>query len=119
MIFFFAFLHTVCGGTLPATINAEKFYSHAKYGDSDYDKKEDCNWVIKGPSKHRVRLRFLTFELEPENDCTYDFVEIYDGDESSNHLYGRYCGNNVSYCLPLCSNAFYPKYFEQRSTFQL
>ncbi|XP_074593288.1 protein tolkin-like [Brevipalpus obovatus] len=86
---------TVCGGTLQATTNAEKFYSHAKYGDSDYDKKEDCNWVIKGPSKHRVRLRFLTFELEPEHDCTYDFVEIYDGNESSNHLYGRYCGNNL------------------------
>lgn len=85
----------VCGGTLYATSTVENFYSHAKYGDSNYDKKEDCSWVIKAAKSHRIRLRFLTFDIEDERDCSYDYVELYDGD-NSDHLLGRYCGKNVS-----------------------
>ncbi|XP_053211519.1 uncharacterized protein LOC128395143 [Panonychus citri] len=40
---------------------------------------------------YRVRLRFLTFEIEAENDCSYDYVEIFDGYDTTSHLIGRYC----------------------------
>ncbi|XP_015790048.1 tolloid-like protein 1 [Tetranychus urticae] len=86
---------TVCGGRLIATSNVEHLYSHAKYGDSNYDKKEDCDWVIEAPDGYRVRLRFLTFEIEAENDCSYDYVEIFDGYDTSSRLIGRYCGNTL------------------------
>ncbi|XP_015793831.1 dorsal-ventral patterning tolloid-like protein 1 [Tetranychus urticae] len=86
---------TVCGGRLIATSNVEHLYSHAKYGDSNYDKKEDCDWIIEAPDGYRVRLRFLTFEIEAENDCSYDYVEIFDGYDTSSRLIGRYCGNTL------------------------
>src|SRR4051812_2900533 len=77
---------------LPTT---EHLYSHAKYGDVNYDKKEDCDWVIESAEGKRIRLRFLTFEIEHEQDCGYDYVEVYDGYDDSAPNLGRFCGNKV------------------------
>jgi len=35
-------------------------------------------------------------QLEEEGDCSYDFVEVYDGDNDSVFRFGRFCGNRVS-----------------------
>lgn len=75
--------------------SVEHLYSHAKYGDVNYDKKEDCDWVIEAAEGRRVRLRFLTFEIEHEADCGYDYVEVYDGYDDSSPNLGRFCGNKV------------------------
>ena len=61
---------TVCGGHLSAISKARHMYSHAKYGDQNYNNKEDCDWIISATQdQYRVRLRFLTFEVEDETDC--------------------------------------------------
>ena len=61
---------TVCGGTLVASNKAGQLFSHAKYGDNNYDNKEHCEWLILADDQgYRVRLRFLTFEIEDERDC--------------------------------------------------
>lgn len=87
---------TVCGGRLAADVNSVgHVYSHAKFGDHDYDKKEECEWIIEAAEGRRVRLRFLQFDIEHEQDCGYDFVEVYDGDDDSSDLFGRFCGNSV------------------------
>jgi len=43
-----------------------------------------------------IELTFLSFEVEDENDCAFDFVEMYEGDDpggpSTKNL-GRFCGN--------------------------
>jgi len=89
---------TVCGGRLLADVNMEHLYSHAKFGDQDYGKKEECEWMIEASEGRRVRLRFLSFDIEHEQDCSYDFVEVYDGeDDDSSQLFGRFCGNSVSF----------------------
>ena len=88
--------YTVCGGRLVAQHTVDHLYSHAKFGDSDYDKKEDCDWVIEAGEGQRVRLRFLSFEVEHEQDCSYDYVEVFDGYDDSSSQLGRFCGNSVS-----------------------
>lgn len=87
--------NTVCGGHLQAKQSMEHLYSHSKYGDQNYENKEDCDWVIEAKKEHHVRLRFLTFEIEDEQDCGYDYVEVYDGPDDSSANLGRYCGNRV------------------------
>jgi len=60
----------VCGGTLIASNKAGQLFSHAKYGDNNYDNKENCDWLILAEDDgYRVRFRFLTFEIEDERDC--------------------------------------------------
>lgn len=85
---------TVCGGRLSASPIPAILYSHAKYGDQNYGSRAECNWIVTAPGSGRVRLRFQSFDLEPEQDCAYDFVQILDGFESSPSL-GKYCGNKL------------------------
>ena len=67
---------TVCGGHLTALDKSSQIFSHAKFGDVNYDNKEDCDWIIEATQGKNVHLSFLTFELEDEQDCGYDFIEV-------------------------------------------
>ncbi|XP_064618038.1 tolloid-like protein 1 isoform X2 [Liolophura sinensis] len=86
---------TVCGGHLMASSSDQKLYSHAKYGGQRYDNREDCQWIIEATKGFVVHLRFLEFEVEDEGDCSYDQVEVYDGEEESSVKLGRFCGSEV------------------------
>lgn len=88
--------YPVCGGHLQAGPTVRHMYSHAKYGDQNYDNKEDCDWVIEAPPMQRVHLTFLMFEIEDEHDCGYDSVEVFAGYDDTGHSYGKFCGNTVS-----------------------
>lgn len=91
---FFATHSTACGGHLVATNEIRHLYSHARYGVHNYDHRTDCDWAIEAPPGKNVHLTFVTFQLESESDCNYDFVEVYSGLDTSGLLYGRFCGNS-------------------------
>ncbi|XP_043484069.1 tolloid-like protein 2 isoform X1 [Leptopilina heterotoma] len=84
---------TACGGHLVATEQVNYLYSHAKYGTHNYDPKTDCDWVIEAPVGKNVHLVFISFNLEDELECSYDFVEVHSGLDSSSPSFGRLCGN--------------------------
>lgn len=87
---------TVCGGRLIASTSANKLFSHAKYGDQNYENKEDCDWLIwADEDNYRVRFRFVSFEVEDETECGYDSVEVFDGRDSSSEKLGKFCGNSI------------------------
>lgn len=89
---------TICGGHYVATdITIKYIYSHAKYGDTNYEDKSDCDWIIHTRYLgQRILLTFLTFDIEIEQSCSYDFVDIYDGDNDEDGImYGRYCGDQL------------------------
>ena len=66
----------VCGGHLTAGLSVKQIFSHAKHGDANYNNKEDCDWIIEAPQGKNVLLNFLSFEMEDEQDCGYDFIEV-------------------------------------------
>ncbi|XP_053687223.1 tolloid-like protein 1 [Sabethes cyaneus] len=91
---FFASHTTACGGYLRATNKVKHIYSHAKYGAGMYDNGADCEWSIEADRDKNVQLKFLTFDVEEERMCSYDYVEVYGGlDDASGPLHGKYCGN--------------------------
>lgn len=69
MVIVWPILFVVCGGRLVATEQRKSIYSHAKYGDQQYDTTEDCDWEIQAPPNKLVRLEFMAFEIEAETDC--------------------------------------------------
>ncbi|CAH2008151.1 unnamed protein product [Acanthoscelides obtectus] len=89
---FWATHSTVCGGLLEATFEKQHIYSHAKFGSTNYDNRVDCDWTIEARGGYNVKLTFLTFDIEDEKDCGYDYVEIFSGLDSSAPTYGKYCG---------------------------
>lgn len=49
----------------------------------------------------RVELSFPTFEVEEEADCGYDYMELFDGHDTSAMRLGRFCGSGVSLFIAL------------------
>lgn len=90
---FIATHSTACGGHLMATSRVKHLYSHSKYGDHNYENRADCDWTIEALPGQLVHLTFLTFELEDEPDCMYDYVEVFSGPDSSGPSYGKFCGS--------------------------
>ncbi|GLH16386.1 Dorsal-ventral patterning protein tolloid [Gryllus bimaculatus] len=91
---FFATHSTACGGHLRATRRVKHLYSHAKYGDHNYENGASCDWTIEADPGKNVHLTFLTFDVEEEPECAYDAVEVFSGLDSSGPSYGKFCGNS-------------------------
>lgn len=90
------FLLSECGGLLKAEVQAKDLYSHAQFGDNNYPGQANCEWVIVAEDGYGVELIFQIFEIEEEADCGYDYMEIYDGYDSTAPRLGRFCGSGVS-----------------------
>ncbi|XP_042658381.1 tolloid-like protein 2 isoform X2 [Tyto alba] len=84
---------TECGGLLKAEVRTKELYSHAQFGDNNYPGQVNCEWVIVAEDGYGVELIFQTFEIEEEADCGYDYMEIYDGYDSTAPRLGRFCGS--------------------------
>lgn len=93
---FGVFLLSECGGLLKAEVQAKDLYSHAQFGDNNYPGQANCEWVIVAEDGYGVELIFQIFEIEEEADCGYDYMEIYDGYDSTAPRLGRFCGSGVS-----------------------
>ncbi len=55
-----------------------------------YPGKKECIWVISTVAGHRVKLVFDEFDVEPQQDCSYDALWAYDGPNSDSPLLGIY-----------------------------
>ncbi|CAL8368517.1 unnamed protein product [Boreogadus saida] len=51
----------------------------------------DCRWYIRAPPKSKIYLRFLEYEMHNSNECKRNFVAIYDGSSSVEHLKNKFC----------------------------
>ncbi|XP_076459085.1 tolloid-like protein 1 [Babylonia areolata] len=86
---------SVCGGHLVATATPQMIYSHAKYGDMNYDNRADCTWRIQAEEGFVIQLQFRAFELEDEHECAYDAVTVYDGLKETDTELGNFCGSDT------------------------
>ncbi|XP_013067334.2 tolloid-like protein 1 isoform X2 [Biomphalaria glabrata] len=68
-----------------------------------YPSRSECVWHFSTAPGHRIRLQFRAFEVEAHQQCTYDYVGIYDGNSSSAANIGRLCGPRIP--KPVTSNS--------------
>ncbi|CAH1246979.1 TLL1 [Branchiostoma lanceolatum] len=76
-----------CGGNLNGT-----------YGSISpaYDDNLDCIWTISAPAGFFVELEFTAFDIEDGGaSCSYDYVAVYDGADTSAPLIAKLCGNTI------------------------
>ncbi|TGZ60193.1 hypothetical protein CRM22_008687 [Opisthorchis felineus] len=60
-----------------------------------YPSDLDTAWRIERPNGQRIRLQFLKFSLEWDDQCAFDRVMVYDGYNSSAKKIGSYCGSGL------------------------
>lgn len=61
-----------------------------------------CLWNVTAPADKKIVIRFEHFDLEPNDYCYIDFVEVYQGSQlSSDKRLAHLCGNLTKYELPV------------------
>ncbi|XP_022177373.1 cubilin-like [Myzus persicae] len=90
----FAALYSVrsvaCGGTydsIRGTISSPNY-------PNNYYRDSECVWILKSSVGNLVSLNFIAFELEEDEFCNEDYVEIREGD-SIGPVLGIFCGLNL------------------------
>ncbi|XP_012276352.1 cubilin [Orussus abietinus] len=63
-----------------------------------------CEWLIQVPPGEKIKLDWITFNLEESRSCHFDFVEVYSGSTTDSPLVGRYCGSDLPPSVKLESN---------------
>lgn len=88
-------IYAECGGRLKAEARQKNLYSHSQFGDNNYPGHTDCEWLLTAEQGYGIELSFITFEVEEEADCGYDYIELYNGYDANSHRLGRFCGSGV------------------------
>ncbi|KAJ8727244.1 hypothetical protein PYW08_015641 [Mythimna loreyi] len=74
----------------------------------------ECEWVFTGPPGEILRLDFIErFDLDNEDDCATEAVEIRFGATKFSPLHGRFCGNDKHETIKSTGNTMYIKYITQ------
>ncbi|XP_066536934.1 neuropilin and tolloid-like protein 1 isoform X2 [Hoplias malabaricus] len=63
----------------------------------------DCRWFIRAPPGSKIYLRFLEYEMQNSNECKRNFVAIYDGSSSVEHLKNKFCSTVANDVMLLTS----------------
>ena len=121
---------TVCGTSAPPLATASNWYKHCLYlslSCSDVPVNVNCiitSSIIWGACLGINHLllaycfvfqMFNDFELEPHQECTYDHVEIFDGDSADSRSLGKFCGSKVPYPIVASSNRMYMSFYSDAS----
>lgn len=63
--------------------------------DGRYEPWMDCVWTIEMPVNRAINLTFNSFDVEDSYSCSYDYVQVYDGDSVHFPLVGTFCGTSI------------------------
>lgn len=81
------FLADVCGGVLTGLSGV---LASPEY-PNNYPNNVECHWVIRAAGPTTVKLVFVDFQVEGNEECTYDYVAVLGGPGLAS---GRhYCGS--------------------------
>ena len=58
-----------------------------------YQNKIDCIYTITVAENNIIKMMFSVFNLEHENECNHDFLQLSDGGSELSYDLGRFCGN--------------------------
>ncbi|KAF6104772.1 membrane frizzled-related protein [Phyllostomus discolor] len=78
-----------CGGNLTGL---QGNFSATSYLQ-EYPPQKLCTWHISVPTGHGIELQFHNFSLEAQEECKFNYVEVYETNNSGAlGLLGRFCG---------------------------
>jgi hypothetical protein len=61
----------------------------------NYNNSEDYVFTIKPASSQcKIKVQFLSFDVQSQATCSYDYLSVFDGTNTSAPLLGKYCGTN-------------------------
>ncbi|KAM6953504.1 cubilin [Aplochiton taeniatus] len=90
-----------CGGVFNSTAGT---VSSPALAQTDYHHNINCTYHVVVSGNRVVDLKFNTFGLEASSSCRYDYVAVYDGENTLAPLLGQFCGNELPPILRSATN---------------
>uniref|UniRef100_A0A1B0G546 Metalloendopeptidase n=1 Tax=Glossina morsitans morsitans TaxID=37546 RepID=A0A1B0G546_GLOMM len=106
---------TECGGYLEATINPQILLSHPSYDLKSYRHNMLCDWQITADADKSIEIKFVDFELEYDENCESDYLEIIEEPGYYRKSYGRFCGVDKPYIIKSCSDSITVRFITNES----
>uniref|UniRef100_A0A4W4F6Q8 Cubilin n=1 Tax=Electrophorus electricus TaxID=8005 RepID=A0A4W4F6Q8_ELEEL len=94
-----------CGGVLEG-LSGTFSYPNTP-GHDEYDHMISCAWVVRTDADKILRITFPFFDLEQSSTCSFDFLQIHDGESASAYMIGKYCGTSAPAELFSSHNSLY------------
>lgn len=66
---------------------------HGHVTMESYPINAKCEWTLQVNQGATIELRFSMISMESDHSCSYDYVEVRDGDNPKSPVIGRYCGD--------------------------
>lgn len=73
-------------------------------GYSSYKSNSACKWLVVAPPGFVIQFNFLSFELEHDTECKYDYVKIFFNGTGKGEQVGPYCGVKVPAMITTTDN---------------
>ncbi|XP_023802418.1 bone morphogenetic protein 1-like, partial [Cyanistes caeruleus] len=80
-----------------------------------YPSKKECTWAISTTPGHRIKLTFSELDVEAQQECTYDHLEIFDGKDAKAPALGRFCGAKEPEPIISSGNKMFLKFVSDNS----
>ncbi|EDV28197.1 uncharacterized protein TRIADDRAFT_53561 [Trichoplax adhaerens] len=97
---------TVCGGVLTASSGSIVSPNYP----GKYPNNAECIWTIQMPVGARITLNWQNIDIEQQDQCNFDYVELRNGNSTTAPFVGRYCGNNPPATFTSTGNNLYIKF---------
>ncbi|KAM3593822.1 uncharacterized protein V6R79_022582 [Siganus canaliculatus] len=78
-----------CGGSFSTSTG---MIGSPELSMDNYIHNINCTYHIMVQADRAIELKFNTFHLEASSSCRYDYVAVYDGQDSLAPLLGKFCG---------------------------
>ncbi|XP_054719322.1 cubilin-like [Uloborus diversus] len=82
-----------------------------------YPKNRNCRWIVQVPIGKRIQFHFATLSLQTHENCSLDYLKIFDGLLTTDPLLGTFCSTTTPPPL-LTSGHSATLYFNSDSTIQ-
>lgn len=79
-----------CGGKMYGSSGT---ISSKGYPSQNYENNHTCEWNIKTDPSHSIKFQLLDFDLESSENCSKDYLEIYD--PVFKNILWKGCGNPI------------------------
>ena len=80
-----------CGGKMETARGLLTSPNHPE----KYPNNADCIYSISTPVGTNISLTFYYLNIEHDSSCSYDFLEIRDGNSEDSPLLGKFCGTAI------------------------
>lgn len=99
----YSFVDVECGGIIKDPSETIKSPMDTD-SEGVYKSNAECRWLIVAPKGFVIQLNFVSFDLEQDSQCKYDFVKIFNNGSGMGGEVGPFCGSDIPKVITTTDN---------------